>query len=404
MEPTSSFDGLSEEELKANVRESLTAMLSNPSSAIPSGWTQDSLLSELLNDYVGLGPLEKLLADDTVSEIMVNRPDQIYVERQGKLGLSGERFLDEKQITSVIQRIVRPLGRRIDETVPYVDARLADGSRVHAIIPPLAVHGPKLTVRKFLRKRLTTDDLVGLGSLSQQMAAFLESMVKYRANILISGGSGSGKTTLLNVVANFIPDDQRILTVEDAAELNINKPDVIALESRAADLDGKGGISIRDLVRNTLRMRPDRIVIGECRGGEALDMLQAMNTGHQGSLSTIHANTSRDALARLETLVLMSGVDLLSRAIREQIASAINFVVQTARLPDGSRKITHITEVCGLEGHAIFATQDIFVFKNEGIDAAGRITGRFAPTRTIPEIVGRLRAQGIAVPIDIFAT
>jgi pilus assembly protein CpaF len=398
----SSFDGLSDVEFRGRVREILMTMLSEPSMAIPSGWKIDALLTELLNDFLGLGPIEEFLADDTVSEIMVNRPDQIYVERAGKLVLTGQRFLDEGQIAAVIQRIIQPLGRRIDESMPYVDARLADGSRVHAIIPPLALNGPKLTIRKFSRNRLTTDDLFRLGSLSQQMARFLEVMVRYRANILISGGSGSGKTTLLNVIANFIPDDQRIITVEDAAELSINKQHVISLESRAANAEGTGAVSIRELVRNTLRMRPDRVVIGECRGGEALDMLQAMNTGHDGSLATIHANSPPDTLARLETLVLMAGVDLPSRAIREQIASAINFVVQTARMPDGSRKITYITEIAGLEDNAIFTTQDIFDFRQQGVDAVGRTVGQFLPTGTIPKFVERLRARGIDIPMEVF--
>ena len=399
----SSFEGLSDGEFRAKVREILVTILAEPLTAIPSGWTPHSLLTELLNDFLGLGPLEKLLADDTVTEIMVNRPDQIYVERQGRLELTTERFLNENQIRAVIQRIIQPLGRHVDEAVPYVDARLADGSRVHVIIPPLALNGPKLTIRKFFRNKLTTDDLLRLGSLSRQMAEFLELMVKFRANILISGGSGSGKTTLLNVLSNFIPDNQRIITIEDAAELHINKNHVISLESRAASAEGTGAVSIRELVRNTLRMRPDRIVVGECRGGEALDMLQAMNTGHDGSLTTIHANTPRDALARLETLVLMAGVELPSRAIREQIASGINIVVQTSRLPDGSRKVTHITEVSGIGENAVFMTQEIFVFKQWETDAAGRIIGRYEPTGTVPRIVEQLRARGIKIAREVFA-
>jgi pilus assembly protein CpaF len=399
----SSFEGLSDGEFRAKVREILVTILGEPLTAIPSGWTPHSLLTELLNDFLGLGPLEKLLADDTVTEIMVNRPDQIYVERQGRLELTTERFLNENQIRAVIQRIIQPLGRHVDEAVPYVDARLADGSRVHVIIPPLALNGPKLTIRKFFRNKLTTDDLLRLGSLSRQMAEFLELMVKFRANILISGGSGSGKTTLLNVLSNFIPDNQRIITIEDAAELHINKNHVISLESRAASAEGTGAVSIRELVRNTLRMRPDRIVVGECRGGEALDMLQAMNTGHDGSLTTIHANTPRDALARLETLVLMAGVELPSRAIREQIASGINIVVQTSRLPDGSRKVTHITEVSGIGENAVFMTQEIFVFKQWETDAAGRIIGRYEPTGTVPRIVEQLRARGIKIGREVFA-
>lgn len=398
----SSFEGLGDDEFRAKVRGILVAILSEPSTTIPPGWTPHSLLTELLNDFLGLGPLEKFLADDTVTEVMVNRPDQIYVERQGQLELTSERFLNENQIRAVIQRIIQPLGRHVDESVPYVDARLADGSRVHVIIPPLSLNGPKLTIRKFFRNKLVTDDLLRLGSLSRQMAAFLEMMVKCRANILISGGSGSGKTTLLNVMSNFIPDNQRIITIEDAAELHIDKNHVITLESRSANAEGTGAVSIRELVRNTLRMRPDRIVVGECRGGEALDMLQAMNTGHDGSMTTIHANSPRDALARLETLVLMAGVELPARAIREQIASGINIVVQTARMPDGSRKITAITEVSGIGENAVFMTQEIFVFKQQGVDAAGRIMGRFQPTGTIPRIVEQLRARGIKIAMEVF--
>ena len=398
-----SFEGLGDGEFRDRVTELLRIILAEPSTVIPPGWTRQSLLSELLNDFLGLGPLEKYLADDTITEVMVNRPDQIYVERQGRLELTSGRFLNENQIRAVIQRIIQPLGRHVDEAVPYVDARLPDGSRVHVIIPPLALNGPKVTIRKFFKNRLTTDDLLRLGSLSRQMAGFLEMMVKYRANILVSGGSGSGKTTLLNVLSNFIPDNQRIITVEDAAELHINKDHVISLEARAASVEGTGAVSIRELVRNTLRMRPDRIVVGECRGGEALDMLQAMNTGHDGSMTTIHANSPRDALARLETLVLMAGVDLPSRAIRDQIASAINIVVQTARMPDGSRKINRITEVSGIGENAVFMTQEIYIFKQQGIDAAGRIIGRYQPTGTIPKIVEQLRTRGVKVAMEVFA-
>ena len=399
----SSFEGISDDEFRAKVREIVVAILSEPSTVIPPGWTPDSLLTELLHDFLGLGALEQFLADDTITEVMVNRPDQIYIERDGRLELTGARFLNENQIRAVIQRIIQPLGRHVDESVPYVDARLPDGSRVHAIIPPLALDGSKITIRKFFKNKLTTDDLLRLGSLNRQIARFLEIMVRYRANIMISGGTGTGKTTLLNVLSNFIPDNQRIITVEDSAELKLNKQHVIALEARAASTEGTGAVSIRELVRNTLRMRPDRIVVGECRGGEALDMLQAMNTGHDGSLTTIHANSSRDALSRLETLVLMAGVELPSRAIREQIAAAITFVVQMSRLPDGSRKITDITEISGLGENNIFLTQEIFVFKQQGVDAAGRVIGRFQPTGTVPRIVERLRARGVKFPMEVFA-
>ena len=397
-----SFEGISDDEFRGKVREIVVAILSEPTTVIPPGWSPDSLLTELLHDFLGLGALEQFLADDTITEIMVNRADQVYIERDGRLELTKARFLNENQVRAVIQRIVQPLGRHVDESVPFVDARLADGSRVHAIIPPLAIGGSKLTIRKFFKNRLTTDDLLRLGSLNRQIARFLEMMVRYRANIMVSGGTGSGKTTLLNVLSNFIPDNQRIITVEDSAELKLNKQHVISLESRNANIEGSGAVGIRELVRNTLRMRPDRIVVGECRGGEALDMLQAMNTGHDGSLTTIHANTSRDALSRLETLVLMAGVELPSRAIREQVAAAIHFVVQMSRMPDGSRKITDITEIAGLGENNVFLTQEIFVFKQQGFDAAGRVVGRFQPTGTVPRVVERLRARGVKFPMEVF--
>jgi pilus assembly protein CpaF len=397
-----SFEGISDDEFRSKVREIVVSILSEPSTVIPPGWTPDALLTELLHDFLGLGALEQFLADDTITEIMVNRPDQIYIERDGRLELTTARFVNENQVRAVIQRIIQPLGRHVDESVPYVDARLADGSRVHAIIPPLAIDGSKITIRKFFKNKLTTDDLLRLGSLNRQIARFLEIMVRYRANIMVSGGTGTGKTTLLNVLSNFIPDNQRIVTVEDSAELKLSKQHVVSLEARNANTEGSGAVSIRELVRNTLRMRPDRVVVGECRSGEALDMLQAMNTGHDGSLTTIHANSSRDALARLETLVLMAGVELPSRAIREQIAAAIHFVVQVSRLPDGSRKITDITEISGLGENNIFLTQEIFVFKQQGFDAAGRVIGRFQPTGTVPRMVERLRSRGIKFPMEVF--
>ena len=397
-----SFEGISDDEFRAKVREIVVAILSEPMTVIPPGWSPDALLTELLHDFLGLGALEQFLIDDTITEVMVNRPDQVYIERDGRLELTKARFLNENQVRAVIQRIVQPLGRHVDESVPFVDARLADGSRVHAIIPPLAIDGSKITIRKFFKNKLTTDDLLRLGSLNRQIARFLEIMVRYRANMMVSGGTGTGKTTLLNVLSNFIPDNQRIITVEDSAELKLSKQHVISLEARNANTEGTGAVGIRELVRNTLRMRPDRVVVGECRGGEALDMLQAMNTGHDGSLTTLHANTSRDALARLETLVLMAGVELPSRAIREQIAAAIHFVVQVSRLPDGSRKITDITEIVGLGENNVFLTQEIFLFKQQGFDAAGRVIGRFQPTGTVPRMVERLRARGIKFPMEVF--
>ncbi len=392
---------MEETAFRKKLEEKITQILKEMENQIPSGISQDVLAKELYADIIGLGPIEEFLNDETVTEIMVNRFDQIYIERAGKLELVNKRFFDNEHIMLIIQRIIQQVGRRIDESQPYVDARLRDGSRVHAIIPPLAINGPTLTIRKFTKRKLTTNDLINFGSLNQKMAQFMEIIVKYRANVLISGGTGSGKTTLLNILSNFIPDDERIITVEDSAELKLNKEHVISLEARPPNIEGKGEVTIRDLVKNTLRMRPDRIVVGECRGGEALDMLQAMNTGHDGSLTTIHANSPRDALSRLETLVLMAEVDLPSRAIREQISSAINFIVQTARLVDGSRKVTHITEITGMEGNVI-TTQDIFIFKQEGFDEKRKIRGRFEATGNIPKFVEHLREKGIFVDMGLF--
>ena len=319
------------------------------------------IAGEIFDSIRGLGPLEKLLADDTVSEIMVNGAKQVFIERKGKIVLSDVTFYDDEQLLNVIDRIVSPLGRHIDEANPMVDARLADGSRVNAVIPPLSLKGPLLTIRKFSRSPLTVENLITYGSLTMKMAAFLEACVKGRLNIVVSGGTGSGKTTLLNVLSAYIPHDERIVTIEDAAEIQLQQKHVLTLEARPANLEGKGQISIRDLVRNALRMRPDRIIVGEVRGGEALDMLQAMNTGHDGSMTTGHANSTRDMLARLETMVLMAGMNLPIPAIRQQVASAIDIIVQQTRLRDGNRKITSISEVLGMEGDVI-VTQDIFVY------------------------------------------
>jgi len=359
------------------------------------------VLKEVLDEALGLGPLEDLLADPAVTEIMVNRFDQIYVERAGRLEPTTVKFLANDQLRGVIERIVAPLGRRIDEKVPMVDARLRDGSRVNAIIPPLALKGPALTIRKFAKRKLVIPDLITYGSLTEQMATFLGAAVQARMNVVISGGTGSGKTTLLNVLASFIPDDERIITIEDAAELQLPQDHVISLESRPPNIEGEGAITIRDLVRNALRMRPDRVVVGECRGGEALDMLQAMNTGHDGSLTTLHANSPRDALARLETLALMSGLELPSRAIRDQIGAAINIIVQQSRLQDGSRRVTHITEVTGQEGE-VFTTADIFVFRQTGLAPDGKVYGQFVPTGYVPAFIDTLSKRGIKVPREIF--
>ena len=359
------------------------------------------LVKELMDEALGLGPLEELLEDPSVTEIMVNRIDQVYVERKGQLTLSNVSFLSNDQLRGIIERIVAPLGRRIDEKVPMGDARLRDGSRVNAIIPPLALRGPAITIRKFSRKLLGIPDLIGFGSMTEQIATFLGAAVHARQNIVISGGTGSGKTTLLNVLSSFIPDDERIVTIEDAAELQLPQAHVVSLESRPPNIEGEGAITIRDLVRNSLRMRPDRIVVGECRGGEALDMLQAMNTGHDGSLTTLHANTPTDALSRLETLALMAGLDLPARAIRDQISSAVQIVVQQSRLQDGSRRITYVTEVCGQEGGQ-FVTRDVFRFEQTAMTPDGKVLGQFRPTGHVPTFVKNLPNFGIQVPDEIF--
>jgi len=363
---------------------------------------KNKLIEEILYESVGFGPIQPLIHDDSVSEIMVNGPHQVYVERKGKLELTDIKFRDDAHVMNVIEKIVSPLGRRIDESSPTVDARLPDGSRVNAIIPPLALNGPVITIRKFAKKPLNINDLIRYGTLSPNMATFIKACVKGKLNIVVSGGTGSGKTTTLNVLSSFIPPDERIITIEDAAELQLAQEHVVRLEARAANIEGKGAIPIRELVRNSLRMRPDRIVVGEVRGGEALDMLQAMNTGHEGSLTTGHANSPRDMISRLETMVLMAGMDLPIRAIREQIASAVDLIIQQSRLRDGSRKITHITEVQGMEGDVI-TLQDIFLFEPTGRDPGGKMLGRFVSAGIRPKFIEKLEAQGIYLPKEIFA-
>lgn len=362
----------------------------------------DRIKKLVLNEAVGLGPLEELLADKDVSEIMVNSSQEIYVERNGRIALSPAIFSSDQAVMDIIERIVSPIGRRIDESSPMVDARLKDGSRVNAIIPPLAIKGPTITIRKFPEKRLAAKDLVLFESLSEDMADFLEICVKHKKNVIISGGTGSGKTTLLNVLSNFIPNGERVITIEDAAELKLNHDHLISLESRPSNAEGKGAVSIRDLVKNSLRMRPDRIVVGECRSAEALDMLQAMNTGHEGSLTTLHANTPRDALSRLETMVLMAGMELPLVAIREQIVSAIDIIVQQTRFNCGSRKITHITEVTGIEGSTI-QLQDIFIYKKTGYSENGKIQGFFTAQDTIPAFYQEMIDSGISMRTDYFS-
>ena len=392
---------LEEAELHQFVKDELRAVVDEEQVPLSQGERQ-RLTREIIDDVLGHGPLQRYLDDPSVTEIMVNRADQIYVERNGHLFLTDTKFSSEEALRRVIERIVTRIGRRIDESSPLVDARLADGSRVNAIIPPLAVNGASLTIRKFGREALTVQKLIGFGSLSPEMAELLQACVLARMNIIVSGGTGTGKTTMLNVLSSFIPAADRIVTIEDAVELQLQQDHVVRLESRPANIEGKGEVSIRDLVRNSLRMRPDRIVVGEVRGGESLDMLQAMNTGHDGSISTVHANSPRDAVARLETLVLMAGMDLPLRAIREQIASAVNLIVHISRLRDGTRRVTHITEVQGMEGD-IVTLQDAFIFDySAGIDANGRFLGKPVPTGVRPRFTDRFEELGIKISPSVF--
>ncbi len=395
------MSGASEKDLNRKAANTIHEIVEEISIPLPKSISKELIERELLHEAIGLGPLEELIAMPSITEIMVNGPDHIYVEYKGKLHRTDMAFADNNQVIAAIERIVSPLGRRIDESSPMVDARLKDGSRVNAIIPPLSLVGPSITIRKFSKVPLQVGDLIRFGSISADIAHFLDVCVKLRKNIVISGGTGSGKTTLLNILSGFLPDTERILTIEDAAELQLRQDHVVRLEARPANIEGKGEISIRDLVKNALRMRPDRIVIGECRGGEALDMLQAMNTGHDGSLTTIHANSPRDALSRLETLVLMAGFDLPLRAIREQIASAISIIVQISREKDGSRKVTHVSEITKMEGE-IITMQDIFVFKQDGWDKDGKMTGRYVPTGSIPTFMDDIRRAGMNLDISMF--
>jgi pilus assembly protein CpaF len=358
------------------------------------------MLEQITDEIIGLGPLEPLLRDESITEVMVNGPRQVYIERSGKLELTNVVFQNDDHVMRIIDRIIAPIGRRVDESSPMVDARLTDGSRVNAIIPPLSLVGPVITIRKFSASPFTVDDLIRFGTATPEMFDFLKAVVEARLNVFVSGGTGSGKTTTLNVLSSFIPNDERIVTIEDAAELQLVQDHVVRLETRAANIEGKGQVSIMDLVKNSLRMRPERIVVGEIRGGEALSMLQAMNTGHDGSLSTGHANSPRDMLARLETMCLMAGVDLPARAIKEQIASALDVIVQISRLKDGSRKITNITEVQGMEGDVI-VMQDVFVFEQTGV-LDGKIEGRLKPTGIRPKFVEKFEVMGIHLPPGLF--
>jgi len=394
---------MSEEQLRHHVDKLIKEIIEKMAGKLPSAVDKEQLATDVLNEAVGLGPLEELLAQDDITEIMVNKYDEIYIEKSGRLTKSNVVFSSDDAVMSAIERIVSPLGRRIDESSPLVDARLQDGSRVNAIIPPLALRGPCLTIRKFSKKKLTADDIIAFNAINEDMVKFLQMAVIHRKNIVISGGTGSGKTTLLNVLSNFIPETERIVTVEDAAEIKLVQPHIVSLEARPPNMEGKGAIPIRDLVKNCLRMRPDRIVVGECRGGEALDMLQAMNTGHDGSLTTAHANTPRDLIARLEVMVMMSGMDLPSKAIRDQVASAVDIVVQITRFSDGTRKVINISEITGTEGD-IVQMQDIFKFQQEGFDQEGMVKGHFHATGRVPEFYEDLRQRGLPVDMNIFGT
>ncbi len=365
------------------------------------GITRDQIVSRVVDEVVGLGPIDAMIRDPSVSEVMVNAPDEVYFEREGIIYLSDTRFRDEEHVSRIIERIVAPLGRRVDESSPMVDARLPDGSRVNVIIPPVAPKSPTITIRKFRADKMTMDELVAGGTIETEMVQFLKACVKLRLNGLISGGTGTGKTTFLNALSAYIPESERIVTIEDPTEIRMQQPHVVSLEARPPNVDGKGEITQRELLRNSLRMRPDRIIIGEVRGPEAFDMLNAMNTGHEGSLSTVHANSPRDALARVENMVMMANLDLPQRAIREQVASALHLIVQLARYSDGVRRVTHVTEVTGMEGE-IVTMQDLFKFSQEGVDPEGRILGQMSATGLRPSFAEKFALAGIQLPESVF--
>ncbi len=390
---------LAPEEARRAVRDAAGVVVAAYGTAVPAEW-RPQVLDELADEVLGFGPLEPLLRDDSISEVMVNGPADVWVERAGRLSRSVARFRDREHVMHVIERIVAPLGRHVDEGSPMVDARLPDGSRVNIVVPPAAPDGPKITLRKFARRRLTHEDLERIGTLTPEATRFLRGSVEAGLNILVSGGTGTGKTTLLNVLSSFIGEHERVVTIEDPVELQLQQPHVVCLEARPPGLEGTRQITQRDLVRNALRMRPDRVIVGEVRGGEAFDMLQAMNTGHDGSISTVHANTPRDAVSRIENMVLMAGYDLPDHAVREQIASAVQLIVQISRLPDGSRRITHVTEVAGMEGQTLLL-QDIFLLEVDGRGEDGRLRTRFRPTGLQPQFRERFERAGVSFPAEV---
>lgn len=393
-------EGVTSEKREEHIKQRIQGIYEQANLKLPPD-VRNTIFQEVLNEVLGYGPIQPLLNDPDVSEVMVNGPKSVYVERKGKLVKSNAMFDDDEHVLQIIDRIILPLGRFVDPDNPTVDARLPDGSRVNAVVPPVAIDGPSITIRKFSKEKLGIDNLIDFGSITDKMAEFLRACVLARLNIVISGGTGSGKTTLLNVLSSFIPEEERIVTIEDAAELQLQQDHIVRMETKTANVDGRGSVTIRDLVRNSLRMRPDRIIVGECRGGEALDMLQAMNTGHDGSLTTLHSNSPRDALARLETLVLMAGMDLPLKVVRQQIASAVDLIVQQTRLRDGSRKVTAITEVAGMEGDTVVLT-DVFKFEQTGVTTEGKVQGELKPTGIRPLFSPRLEAAGFKLGADVF--